>query len=113
MVQCRKVTPLRISANIFQIWYIEDTVIRQHNALQDLHKSRSGLKHSAGMNKIIRLVFVLARIPQEIQTCAEENALFSNIPHLNWWHLPGSKLLINYVDFSKSQVELVVSHGQE
>ena len=28
-----------------------------------------------GVNKIIRLIFVLARIPQEIQKCAEEKCI--------------------------------------
>lgn len=39
----------------------------------------------------------------------KKNALFFNIPHLDWWHLPGSKLLINYVNFSESQVEYLFS----
>ena len=39
----------------------------------------------------------------------KKNALFFNIPDLDWWHLPGSKLLINYVNFSKSQVEYLFS----
>ena len=39
----------------------------------------------------------------------KKNALFFNIPRLDWWHLPGSKLLINYVHFSESQVEYLFS----